>query len=122
MTLTARPTTYNGIKMRSRLEARYAAMLDAMEATWEYEPCAYANASGQYLPDFLVTALDGKPMRTFVEVRPTLDRAYLAMSQMPVIWDSEPDARLFITVLDSDSSEGIAFHAYSRDRTWRRIA
>ncbi len=47
-----RPTTYNGIEMRSRLEAGYAAWLDQWGFNWEYEPRAFASDAGQYLPDF----------------------------------------------------------------------
>jgi hypothetical protein len=116
LTIPARPTTYNGIKMRSRLEAKFAADLDRTpQIEWWYEPRAYANGRGQYLPDFEVHDLGGRvsqPM--FFEVRPTLARAYLAMTQMPIIWDSEPSAQLWIAVPGS-----LWFWAESGDRTWR---
>ena len=99
-TLTARPTTYNGIPMRSRLEARVAAMYDRRNEEWVYEPRAFANSRGQYLPDFQLLGCDGARYRcpVYVEVRPTVERAYLAMPQMAIIWDSEPDAFLVIHV------------------------
>ena len=117
--IAARPTTYRGIRMRSRLEARFAADLDATGGVeWIYEPRAYANAHGQYLPDFQVLTYDGTPMTQglFFEVRPTLERAYLAMTQMPVIWDSEPDADLWISIPGE-----VWFHADASDRTWRVV-
>ena len=100
--IAARPTTYNGIPMRSRLEARFAADLDAEGSEWIYEPRAYANADGQYLPDFQITktATGAQPQPTFIEVRPTIEGAYRAMAQMPVIWDSEPDALLLVVAPD----------------------
>lgn len=61
--LRARPTMYNGIQMRSRLEARVAALFDAMGLDWKYEPRAYKSARGEYLPDFQVGD------HTFVEVK-----------------------------------------------------
>lgn len=72
--LKARPTVYNGIKMRSRLEAGFAAWLDAEHFEWEYEPCAFATEDGQYLPDFRlrevsVTWVDA-PQIVYVEVKP----------------------------------------------------
>ena len=71
--IPARPTVYNGIQMRSRLEATYAARLDRAGLTWSYEPRAYgAKGRRQYLPDFEVT-FRGTTM--FVEVRPTIARA-----------------------------------------------
>lgn len=93
--IPARPTTYRGIQMRSRLEALYAAAMDANGVTWEYEPRAFANERGQYLPDFLV--IDG-PLRYYVEVRPTVERGLLAPERMAIIWDSEPDAELFVWI------------------------
>jgi hypothetical protein len=44
------PTTYRGVRMRSRLEARWAAMFDSLGWKWSYEPI---DLDG-YLPDFLV--------------------------------------------------------------------
>lgn len=115
--IPARPTTYSGIRMRSRLEARYAAVLDAFGLTWTYEPRAYANAAGQYLPDFELPADDLAPIQ-FIEVRPTLDRGMLALTQMPVIWDSEPDAILVVTM----PRIPFWYVAYGdRDRTWKLI-
>lgn len=54
--ILARPTTYNGIKMRSRLEAGFAQWLDRMQLPWVYEPECFADQEyGQWLPDFAVT-------------------------------------------------------------------
>jgi hypothetical protein len=47
-----RATLYKGTRMRSRLEADYAAYLDDMEQSWEYEPICFASGSTQWLPDF----------------------------------------------------------------------
>lgn len=104
-TMRARPTTYNGIEMRSRLEARYAALLDRAGLEWVYEPRAYANADGQYLPDFRVDKLldTGRLHVTFIEVRPTIEGMARALTPMQVIWDSEPEACLMVT------APGIAF-------------
>lgn len=99
-TLKARPTVYNGIQMRSRLEARWAAVLDRDWGRWAYEPRAYATQGGQYLPDFEI--LDaGLPV--FMEVRPTIDRGWSATLQMEIIWASLPDAMLYVIVPDSDT-------------------
>ena len=76
--IPARPTTYKGVRMRSRLEAGFAMWLDQQRWTWAYEPECFANEHGQWLPDFrldipCVTHTDdgvrwGFP--TYVEVKP----------------------------------------------------
>lgn len=91
-----RPTTYNGIEMRSRLEAKYAAWLDHLKLSWEYEPRCFADERQQYLPDFRVEGvrfLLGTPT-IYVEVKPTLPLARTFIEDRPyeAIWASEPDA------------------------------
>lgn len=89
-TRRARPTTYKGINMRSRLEAAYAQHLDAFHESWEYEGRAFANESGQYLPDFTFPDMP----HMFHEIKPTRAMAYEALDDMHVILDTEPDASL----------------------------
>ena len=50
------PTMYRGVKMRSRLEARWAAMFDEIGWPWAYEPI---DLDG-YIPDYLVSFEAGK--------------------------------------------------------------
>lgn len=46
-------THYKGYKFRSRLEARFAVFLDAMNIMWEYEIEGFnLPNNGNYLPDF----------------------------------------------------------------------
>lgn len=47
-------TIYRGYKFRSRLEARYAVLFDALHFDWSYEPEGFELNSGRYLPDFRV--------------------------------------------------------------------
>ncbi|WP_067483806.1 hypothetical protein [Actinomadura hibisca] len=72
--LKARPTMYKNIRMRSRLEAGFAAWLDNSGLVWEYEPCAFATQEGQYLPDFRVTDMVATwlpaPVTAYIEVKP----------------------------------------------------
>ena len=86
--LKPRPTTYRGIQMRSRMEAHFAADLDAAGLDWEYEPRAYGGPKGQWLPDFVVHR-KGMP-DTFIEVKPTEQHAIDAVDRVCVIFDSEP--------------------------------
>ncbi len=60
------PTTYKGIKMRSKLEASYAEYLDSIGEKWIYEPERFWLDELQctYLPDFYLPRID-----TYTEVK-----------------------------------------------------
>lgn len=89
--MKARSTIYNGVQMRSRLEAGYAGWLDLNNVRWTYEPCAFGSEDGQYLPDFeLHDIIPGR--RVFVEVKPERFELHHERKRMRVIWDSIPDA------------------------------
>jgi hypothetical protein len=107
--LPARPTTYRGIRMRSRLEADFARWLDgpaspwrAKGYAWAYEPECFADERAQYLPDFRLTAT-GKPTQ-YIEVKPISfaggeGEAHLlaeTIHRMETIWSSCPDAILVL--------------------------
>lgn len=51
-------TWYNGIKFRSRLEARWAVFFDACGIKYEYEPEGYEIDGKKYLPDFHLPELE----------------------------------------------------------------
>ncbi|WP_327169965.1 hypothetical protein [Streptomyces subrutilus] len=69
--IDAVPTTYNGTRFRSRLEADWARTLDGLGIVWEYEPELITLPSGtQYLPDFWLPEIG-----TWLEVKgPTTPR------------------------------------------------
>jgi hypothetical protein len=53
VTITSIPTTYNGVRFRSTLEADWAATFDTLGWYWQYEPVAVETAGGEpYLCDF----------------------------------------------------------------------
>lgn len=56
MSIKAIETRYKGYRFRSRLEARYAVLFDALGLEWEYEPEGYdlGGDLGNYLPDFFI--------------------------------------------------------------------
>lgn len=59
-------TVYRGYKFRSRIEARYAVLLDALGVGWEYEKEGYELSGFRYLPDFWIPSWD-----CFLEVKGT---------------------------------------------------
>lgn len=101
--LKARPTTYAGVKMRSRLEADYARHLDATGIQWVYESRCFAGPPGQYLPDFELAGAGA-----FVEVKPAdlyltdeesgEENIHEALRKMEIIWLTEPNAWLFLVM------------------------
>lgn len=100
--MKARPTTYKGIEMRSRLEAGFAAWLDGWNIPWHYEPQAFASEQGQYLPDFSMYLTIGSEMRhAYLDVKPDnwspvgYDADAL-LARMRIVLETEPDAALLV--------------------------
>ena len=64
-------TEYKGYRFRSRLEARWAVLLDWLNATWEYESEGFDLGDGlYYLPDFKVCNPVGRGDRElWIEVK-----------------------------------------------------
>lgn len=64
--IAAKPTTYRGVKFKSRLEARHAVFYDKIRVAWEYEPDKYELGNGWvYTPDFCLPAF-----KLLIEVKP----------------------------------------------------
>lgn len=58
-TIKAIETKYKGCRFRSRLEARYAVLFDALGMEWNYEPEGFElEHYGRYLPDFYLPQID----------------------------------------------------------------
>ena len=73
--LTPIETEYQGVKFRSRLEARWAVFFDRLGVKWLYEPEGFELPSGRYLPDFylpLIGTSDGPTcsIGTWIEIKP----------------------------------------------------
>lgn len=65
MQLTAKPTRYRNTLFRSRLEVRWAILLDQLGIKWLYEPRCFSVCHGGYLPDFYLPKL-----KMWAEVKP----------------------------------------------------
>lgn len=55
--LTPIPTLYSGVKFRSRAEARWAMLFDALGIEWQYEAEGFQLSTCWYLPDFWLPRL-----------------------------------------------------------------
>jgi hypothetical protein len=93
--MKARPTIYKGVRMRSRLEALFAASIEGL-CTWEYEPECFADEHGQYLPDFRCTW--SRDNYTYDEIKPRWEDVEAAARSMEPIFATEPDAILNIYI------------------------
>lgn len=91
--ILGRTTMYRGIQMRSRLEARFAAGLDAQDLPWTYEPRCYASGRVQWLPDF-ETTYEGRTC--LVEVKPEFRDWFDFTPRMEVAWETDPDLILML--------------------------
>ncbi len=65
MPLKAIETEYKKYRMRSRLEARWAVVFDAMKFKWQYELEGVITPDGNYLPDFWIDTVS-----MWAEVKP----------------------------------------------------
>lgn len=62
--IAPKPTTYGGVKYRSRTEARWAVFFDALSIPFQYEFEGFELRLGAYLPDFWLPA-----QRLFMEIK-----------------------------------------------------
>lgn len=75
--MTPIPTMYRGVRMRSRLEARWAAFFDALGWPWLYEPY---DLDG-WIPDFGILfdagelVVEVKPAATLADLKPAAGKA-----------------------------------------------
>jgi len=65
MTLHAIETVFHGYRFRSRLEARWAVVFDALGVAYRYESEGFDLGGVRYLPDFYLPAL-----KWWVEIKP----------------------------------------------------
>lgn len=84
MTTRAIPTTYGGVRYRSRTEARWAMFFDAANIWADYEPQGFMLAGKPYLPDFFV-----HDFGAFLEIKgsaPTEDEAARCAALSSIGW------------------------------------
>jgi hypothetical protein len=91
-------TWYRGIRFRSRLEARWAVLFDALGIHWEYEEQGYVVDGRPYLPDFRLTKWG-----TWVEVKghvAALDHELMlaAAKDLPAASDGRPTLLLLSSI------------------------
>lgn len=67
MTMQAIRTTYDGIRYRSRTEARWAVFFTLIGARFRYEAEGFRTAEGPYLPDFELSFQEAP--KVFFEVK-----------------------------------------------------
>lgn len=74
-TITAIETAFNGVKYRSRNEARWGIFLSCLGIEFEYEPEGYEIKIGdetiRYLPDFFIPKSDRFCQDLYLEIKPS---------------------------------------------------
>jgi len=70
-------TEYKGIKMRSKLETKWAEFFDEIGVFWEYESAYYERDGLKYLPDFSLPE-----MKIIFEVKGVMDTRDVLKKQM----------------------------------------
>lgn len=67
-------TEWHGCRFRSRLEARWAVVFEAMGIDWEYEPEGFVLDDGTwYLPDFLLHGIKGDNGHEYLSDNDTIE-------------------------------------------------
>lgn len=89
--IAAHPTTYNGVRFRSRLEARWAAFFDLVKWEWEYEPIDLQG----WVPDFWIQlpcdhseCPSGREL--YAEVKPFRYIQEFAGTKVAELYESDP--------------------------------
>ena len=115
------PTYYKGITFRSRLEARWAIILDELGISWEYEPEAIIIEGSHfpdpcnpetfgYLPDFYLPQY-----KAFMEVKGKLDEAeywkVMRIAHQLVPNDYNPEHRFLLAGNLGDDDFAPAMHS-----------
>lgn len=97
-------TSYRGCRFRSRLEARYAVLFDALRIQWEYEPQGYVvgEPGRPYLPDFWLPServwVEVKGSETQLDVALTVAAANLG-SGLPATGNVQNDHHVRLLIL-----------------------
>jgi hypothetical protein len=134
-TIKARPTTFNGIRMRSRLEADYAAYINSTgRCRWQYEPECFASDAGQWLPDFGSSYADEGPLGIFTEVKPAgplralipasvayVDHVDAILRRMTIAWASRPDACLSLVFWEYGGPDYLWVFSVRRGAPWMAV-
>lgn len=128
--IPARPTLYKGIRMRSRLEADYAAYLDSNDWPWEYEPECFASEHGQWLPDFRVNQwpTEREAPRLLVEVKPSIraipgtrdyqNRVDEHLQRMEIAWDTDPSLGVKLVIWRYGGPAESVVYSFGRSEPW----
>ena len=64
-----KPTEYQGVQFRSRLEARWALFFDLVGIRWKYEIETFQLGKINYLPDFYLPAIN-----SWIEIKPKISK------------------------------------------------
>lgn len=106
------PTTYRGIRFRSRLEAKYACLFDLLGWSWEYEPL---DLNG-WIPDFVLrSALLALPSNTW---KKTLQYDILFLGLYP--YKTVSGRHLLGYHLDVPGWEPVFYDSNKLDAAWAR--
>jgi hypothetical protein len=124
-------TVYNGVRYRSRLEARWALFFDLLCVRHHYEAEAFALPSGNYLPDFYLPSsgghfgnLCGESPDCYLEVKPfdTQDSRFcefaIATTKPLIVVFGPPHRDLNAVCVLYDGAVGAAFRESRQGWAW----
>lgn len=103
-------TTYNGVKYRSRTEARWAVFFNEAGIACDYEPEGYGLEAGWYLPDFYLPSIDlwfeVKPPETDFAERPRFEELCVQSGKRGIVAYGQPGTAPNLQFFDGEKWEG----------------
>ena len=108
--LTPIPTVCNGVKFRSRAEARWAMLFDTLGVEWQYEAEGFQLSTCWYLPDFWLPRLTA-----FAEVKGSAHQWDIHCEIKAS--DLVKESGLSLVICDEVSISGLIPKALVRDRS-----
>lgn len=122
-------TMWDGHWFRSRLEARWAVLLDDLGIEYVYEPEGFKLPSGRkYLPDFFIPefrtddpAIENARGDVYIEVKGNIDRDLDGVSRAREFESCLPGDKFFLLVSAKDLEIDPRIRVYAADKQWDTI-
>lgn len=114
----AKPTEFDGVLYRSRMEARWAVFFDRLGVKYAYEPVEFTLSDGRkYTPDFYVEDFD-----TYIEMKPDDEEIILEEAGKALILSrNRPDLRVWLAMGPPNTDQSTILDFSLRDKFYETL-